>query len=259
MKRIKQLIAGVAVALGLSAAAEPSLTLDEVMPGKTWNLLTVNYTLDGVSANTAYEVVFDVTVNGVTKSVTNAAAQVANKAYAKEINTTALFGEVVSDSNAKVRASLVALPGVRLWENGPYFAECNVGATKPEETGYFFWWGDTVGYGTDGKAVDGSGKLFKDVTCPTYNKTVDQLRSDRFIDDSGNLVAAHDAATAKLGAPWRMPTKKEVAYFNVCSKEPGDINGVEGYFLSGNGAYAEKGIFLPYAGFAMVSTKTVAN
>ena len=38
------------------------------------------------------------------------------------------------------------LGGVQLWENGPYWAECNVGATKPEEYGYYFWWGDTVGY-----------------------------------------------------------------------------------------------------------------
>ena len=51
------------------------------------------------------------------------------------------------------------LGGVQLWENGPYWAECNVGATKPEEVGYYFWWGDTVGYkrvGDRWDAVDGS-------------------------------------------------------------------------------------------------------
>ena len=36
--------------------------------------------------------------------------------------------------------------GVQLWENGPYWAECNVGASKPEEFGYYFWRGDAVGY-----------------------------------------------------------------------------------------------------------------
>ena len=30
------------------------------------------------------------------------------------------------------------LGGVQLWENGPYWAECNVGASKPEEYGYYF-------------------------------------------------------------------------------------------------------------------------
>ena len=39
--------------------------------------------------------------------------------------------------------------GVQLWENGPYWAECNVGAARPEESGYYFWWGDTVGYTRD--------------------------------------------------------------------------------------------------------------
>ena len=34
---------------------------------------------------------------------------------------------------------------VQLWENGPYFATCNVGANEPQGYGYFFWWGDTVG------------------------------------------------------------------------------------------------------------------
>ena len=36
------------------------------------------------------------------------------------------------------------LGGVQLWENGPYWSECNVGAAKPEEYGYYFWWGGKV-------------------------------------------------------------------------------------------------------------------
>lgn len=43
---------------------------------------------------------------------------------------------------------------VQLWEGGPYWAECNVGATKPEEYGYYFWWGDTVGYAREGGNVE---------------------------------------------------------------------------------------------------------
>ena len=42
---------------------------------------------------------------------------------------------------------------VQLWADGPYWAECNVGAQTPEDAGYSFWWGDTVGYreNVDGK------------------------------------------------------------------------------------------------------------
>ena len=35
---------------------------------------------------------------------------------------------------------------VQLWEGGPYWAETNIGAENPWESGYYFWWGDTVGY-----------------------------------------------------------------------------------------------------------------
>ena len=54
--------------------------------------------------------------------------------------------------------------GVQLWKNGPYWAECNVGATKPEEYGYYFWWCDTVGYRRENDAwvaVDGSTSDFR--------------------------------------------------------------------------------------------------
>ena len=35
---------------------------------------------------------------------------------------------------------------VQLWEGGPYWAETNIDAENPEDYGYYFWWGDTVGY-----------------------------------------------------------------------------------------------------------------
>ena len=43
-------------------------------------------------------------------------------------------------------SEVAVFDGIQLWENGPYWAECNVGASKPEEFGYYFWWGDTVGH-----------------------------------------------------------------------------------------------------------------
>ena len=53
------------------------------------------------------------------------------------------LGEVRIDD---VALTVDAFRGVQLWENGPYWATSNVGATKPEEYGYYFWWGDTAGY-----------------------------------------------------------------------------------------------------------------
>ena len=148
--------------------------------------------------------------------------------------------------------------GVQLWENGPYFAKCNVGATKPEESGYYFWWGDTVGYTNSGSAwvpvKDGATITF-DNNPPansTYNKTLETLRSQGWIDENGNLVATNDAATVHLGAPWRMPTKAELdALVENCTTvwtNNWNGTGINGRLVTGKDAYASKSIFLPTAG-----------
>lgn len=147
------------------------------------------------------------------------------------------------------------LGGVQLWENGPYWAECNVGATKPEEYGYYFWWGDTVGYARNDSDTGwvssrtGASFSFSSGNCPTYGKTTAQLQSAGYIDATGNLVAKYDAATAHLGAPWRMPTDAEfAALINNCTTTWTTRNGVYGRLVTGKGAFSTKSIFLPAAG-----------
>ena len=149
-----------------------------------------------------------------------------------------------------------ALGGVQLWAGGPYFAECNVGATKPEGYGYYFMWGDTVGYKRNSanngwvSVKSGSSFSFDWNDCPTYGKSASQLRSAGYSDSVGNLAAAHDAATAYLGAPWRMPTDAEFsALRNNCDAVQTTRNGVKGWLVKGRGAYVSKSIFLPAAGF----------
>ena len=144
---------------------------------------------------------------------------------------------------------------VQLWENGPYWAKCNVGATKSEECGYYFWWGDTVGYKrntSDGgwiSANDSARFLFLSYTCLSYGKDNSQLQSAGYIDAAGNLVAVHDAATAHLGAPWRMPTDAEFsALIDKCTAMWITRNGVSGLLVTGKGTYSSKSIFLPAAG-----------
>ena len=167
------------------------------------------------------------------------------------------------------------LGGVQLWESGPYWAECNVGATKPEEYGYYFWWGDTVGYTRSGGTwndygggfgsysgvtwVSSTGEQmsispFTSSLCPTYGKSNSALRSAGYIDSTGNLVAAHDAATAHLGASWRMPTDAEfAALIENCTTTWITTNGVSGRLVTGTGAYANRSIFLPAAGYGYAS------
>lgn len=149
---------------------------------------------------------------------------------------------------------------VQLWKDGPYWAECNVGAKTPEEYGYYFWWGDTVGYKLNASnnrwvsVKDGMCDPSIFISCPTYGKSNPQLQSDGYIDASGNLVAAHDAATAHLGALWRMPTEAEFsALIDKCDTEWTSRNGVSGRLVKGRGAYASRSIFLPAAGYGYSS------
>ena len=61
--------------------------------------------------------------------------------------------------------------GVQLWENGPLWAQTNIGANSPTDAGYYFWWGDTLGYKWQNEqwvASDNSrsGFSFNTVNCP---------------------------------------------------------------------------------------------
>ena len=161
----------------------------------------------------------------------------------------------------------VSLGGVQLWENGPYWAECNVGASEPEDFGYYFWWGDTVGYTRSGGTlglfglytsvtwVSSTGEQmssspFSPSSCPTYGKVDSELLSAGYIDSTGNLAPEYDAATAHLGAPWRMPTDAEFAALtNNCIATWITTNGVSGRLVTGTGAYADRSIFLPAPGY----------
>ena len=86
---------------------------------------------------------------------------------------------------------------------------------------------------------------------PLTGKDDSALQSEGYIDidATGGLVAAHDAATAHLGAPWRMPTDEEHDdLINNCDWTWTTKNGVNGYEVRGQGDYASNSIFLPAAG-----------
>lgn len=133
--KLKSLLAVAAMTVGLMATAEPTVTVDKVERCDPWSTIRVSYTLGGVEEMTYYKVAFDVTANGVTKGVTNAATKVADGAHAKAIDTAELFGKATPDTKAKVRVSLIAITkplGVQLWANGPFWAESNLGIPEPD-------------------------------------------------------------------------------------------------------------------------------
>ena len=144
---------------------------------------------------------------------------------------------------------------VQLWENGPYWATTNIGAERPEDYGYYFWWGDTVGYKRENDkwvASDGSNSnfSFEEDNAPTYGKGISTLQSEGWITAEGVLAPEHDAAKKHWGGDWRMPTKQEFDdLHNKCDWTWGSMNGVNGYVVRGKGDYASNSIFLPCAGW----------
>jgi len=146
---------------------------------------------------------------------------------------------------------------VQLWEGGPYWATKNIGAEKPEDSGYYFWWGDSIGYKRENDllvASDGSvsGFSFEESNVPTSRKDVAALLSEGWIvaeDDTYVLAPEHDAAQAHWGGGWRIPTRQEQeGLIGKCNWTWTTMNGVRGYEVRGSGAYASNSIFLPSVG-----------
>ena len=170
------------------------------------------------------------------------------------------MGQVVIE-RMTVRITLeglaISVGKVQLWEGGPYWADRNIGAKKPEDYGLYFWWGDTKGHRPLGTTFSFS---FKDSNCPTYQKNTEQLRSEGWITSNGVLAPSHDAAHVKWAGGWRMPTYQELCdLINKCGWTWTTMHGVKGYIVCGRGAYASNSIFLPAAGQASVASLIFAS
>lgn len=158
-------------------------------------------------------------------------------------------------SNMVMRVNLAVLPDkVQLWENGPYWATTNIGAENPWDSGYYFWWGDTIGYKYVNRAwvaSDGSSSnfSFESDNTPTCGKDHAALQSEGWITADGVLAPEHDAAHVQWGGSWRMPTRAEFSdlIYN-CTTTWVTTNGVYGKLVTGKGDYASKSIFLPAGG-----------
>lgn len=116
--------------------------------------------------------------------------------------------------------------------SGVKWANCNVGASSPEEFGGYYAWGET--FEKEGYAI----------TDYTYYKSSKQ----EWVDIGTNISGTrYDVACQKWGGDWRMPTKEEIEeLIDECSWQWTSINKVNGYRIIGpNG----NSIFIPAAGF----------
>ena len=137
----------------------------------------------------------------------------------------------------------LGLPSGLLW------AECNLGATKPEEYGDYYAWGETV----TKEVYDWS--TYKYCNGGLYQLTKYCDRSEYgyngFTDNLTTLQPSDDVATQKLGNGARMPTETEWNELrDNTTSEWTTENGVYGRrFTAANG----KSLFLPAAGSRLVS------
>ena len=125
--------------------------------------------------------------------------------------------------------------------SGTKWACCNVGASRPEDYGNYYAWGETTTkstydwsnykWGRGGK----SDKVMKYCT----------QKSDGKVDNKTMLEPDDDAASANWGSSWRMPTQTQfLELLDKCTLVWTSINGVSGRkFIGPNGA----SIFLPAA------------
>ena len=125
------------------------------------------------------------------------------------------------------------------------WATCNVGATKPEEYGDYFAWGEV-----ESKEVyDWSTYKYCAGTNTTMTKYCNKsgFGNNGFTDNKTELDPEDDAAAVNWGGAWRMPTKAEQDELkNNCTWNWTTQNGVNGYKVIGpNG----NSIFLPITGF----------
>lgn len=118
------------------------------------------------------------------------------------------------------------------------WATCNIGASKPEEYGLFFAWGETKGYVdasekqflsnyTDYKWSGPSSTGFRNPQLTKYCNNADYGKDGTFTDNLTTLEPEDDAAHVNMGGDWRMPTIEEFDKLNdLCDYEwEEDYNG----------------------------------
>lgn len=151
--------------------------------------------------------------------------------YSGRLATTAIHRIVVnSEGSVKIYESLpnpkeedisgfvdLGLPSGILW------AANNLGANSPEESGYYYAWGET-----------------------TPNKTLYDVSTYTDPNVSNISGTEYDAAYLTSGGKWRMPTYDDFSeIINNCTWQYTQVNSINGYKVIGKNGNS---IFLPFVG-----------
>lgn len=138
------------------------------------------------------------------------------------------------------------------------WATCNVGASRPSDSGLFFAWGELTAK---------SEYTWATYTFLTKGTNKDNAKFSKYIFDGNSdasdnlkqLEATDDVAGVLWSGGWRMPTKEEFEeLISNCTWKWIKVEGVGGYAVySRKTGFENKSIFLPAAGY--FQKKSVQN
>ncbi len=141
------------------------------------------------------------------------------------------------------------------------WASWNVGATKAEEPGGYYAWGETEEQTGENAYTKPSYKYFTTYNAATYvNKYLtDATHTHLGIGAPDNLVVLEDAddvARKEWGGGWRMPLKSDIKdlFDKTSALDDYEYNGVKGVIFLGKNEYKDRCIFIPHGGFKSFST-----
>ena len=119
--------------------------------------------------------------------------------------------------------------------SGTKWASCNVGASKPEEYGGYYAWGETE------EKMEYS---------QFYYKYCQNAQKGEYVNLGSDISGTkYDVAHQKWGGKWYMPTYEDIdELLDNCSSEWTTLNGVNGKKFTSN--INGNSIFLPAAGFS---------
>lgn len=170
-------------------------------------------------------------------------SRVSRREWASESSNGSLVGFRLALSCPQNEESSTNFPCAEAVELGlsVKWASFNVGATKPEEYGGYYAWGETE------EKEDYSWETYK--WCNGTESSITKYCTSNSLGTVDNKIVLgleDDVAHVKWGGLWRMPTKKDIQELvNNCTWTWTRQNGVAGYIVR---ALNGKSIFLPAAG-----------
>ena len=231
--------------LELSVGETATLTATVLPENATYKMVTWSSSDQSIATIATYS-------NGVLAAVAPGTAT---------ITVTTLDGGKTATCNVTVKESSstsVVIPEVVDLGLSVKWASFNLGATKPEEYGDYFAWGEIEPYYSSQdpliwKESKDTGYTWESYKwCKGSENTMTKYCSKSsygnggYTDTRTQLDLEDDAAHMKLGDKWRMPTNEEQYELkNNCTWEWTTINGVNGCIVTANNGNS---IFLPAGG-----------